>query len=130
MERAAHGPLQPGDVREVRVAGAWREDREKVGEALPVLEETRAGRRIRPDVAVRREAEEAPVHEPADDGEGRFEDLRQAREDVVPVDLDPRGRREAVGQDQAFDVPRALVEDRRREGGLELRQRSHRASSP
>jgi tetratricopeptide (TPR) repeat protein len=44
---------------------------------------------------------------------------------VVPVDLEPRGRRQAIGDDQTRDRARVLAEHRGREAVPHLRQRAH-----
>ncbi len=89
-----HGPFESRDVRQVRVARARWEGFEERGEGRAVLEEARSGGRMASDVAICREAEEPSIHQPAHDRKGRLEGAGQAREDVVPVDLDSRsGRR-------------------------------------
>src|SRR5438093_107701 len=99
--RAIQRPLEPGDVRQVGEVTARREVRQEVRERLAVLEEARAGRRMRRDEAIGRIREEARIHEPADD---RIHGLQQIAErvgNVMAVDREPRLARQAVAADVA-----------------------------
>src|SRR5947207_2091610 len=95
VERRLRGVLQ-------RAPG--RERRAKRGEAFAVLEQARARGRMRADVAVGHPAEEAAVDEPGHDGIGRLEGRGQARQDVMAVDGQPCGRRQAVIHDLSRDA--------------------------
>src|SRR5262245_54407959 len=90
MEHRVDGPLESRDIPKVRIVGARREGLDEVRERRAVLEQTGAGGWMASNVRVSREAEEAAVHQPAHHRIRRRQRLRQAREDVVPVELYPR----------------------------------------
>ena len=101
---------------------ARRKRGEKLWKGLSVLEEARPGRRARTDVPVDRVGEEPWVHEAADDRIGRLERVRQRAEDVVAVDPEPRGRREAVAEDRCDHRAVGLAEQGTRDVAFDVTQ--------
>ena len=94
-----HGPFEPGHVAQVGQLTARGKRAQEPGKACPVLEQTRPGRRLGADVAIGGIVEEPLVHQPPYHGKGFPKTHGQRGEHVMPVDLEPPLRSQAVGHD-------------------------------
>src|SRR6266487_5829528 len=83
---------------------------------------------MRADILIRRIPEELLMDETADHGVGRLERRRERREDVMPVDIEPRLGREAVSKDPCRERLRWAAKKGCQECGLHLTQWRHEAS--
>lgn len=91
-----HRPLEPRHVAQVGQIAARGKGAQELGEGRPVLEEAGPRGWLDPDVLIGRVAEEALVDQPAHHREHGLQRPRQGGEDVVPVDLKPSLRGQAV----------------------------------